>query len=102
MSRCQHGFELTVVNCTICPSPHRPVSTQNRRGAVADLSGQQFAGVTVVARVANAPDGEATWHCDLDCGHSKRVRGTKLRELDARGGRVRCAEGCGANERRSR
>jgi hypothetical protein len=100
MARCSHGFETTVIRCELCKTP-KPVSTANRSGKVEDITGQTFAGATVIERAENDKSGSVTWHCRLECGHTKRLAGVHLRQQHKLGGKIRCAEGCSVHKRTS-
>jgi hypothetical protein len=73
----------------------------SRAHHVVDLTGQTFAGATVISRADNNSAGSVTWHCRLECGHTKTISGCHLRTQERRGGRIRCTEGCSTNQRRS-
>ena len=100
MARCSHGFEVTVVRCEQCKTPPPARPPVNRSGKVEDLTGQTFAGATVLERGENEKNGSVTWHCRLACGHTKRLAGVHLRQQEKLGGQIRCSEGCGAGRRR--
>lgn len=63
-------------------------------GAFKDLTGKPIAGVDVVERVENSPNGNATWRCKLACGHERIMQGIALRDAERAGRLVRCLE-CG-------
>jgi hypothetical protein len=63
-------------------------------GAFKDLTGKPIAGVAVVERVENSPNGNATWRCKLACGHERIMQGIALRDAERAGRLVRCLE-CG-------
>ena len=102
MARCPHGFELSAVACVQCPRvPAPPKKTTLVRGKVEDITGQTFAGATVISRADNNVHGTVHWHVTLRCGHTKTVAGCHLRQQQKLGGKIRCAEGCSTYQRRS-
>jgi hypothetical protein len=56
---------------------------------VIDMTGQQIAGVEVIARGPNIA-GTACWRCRLPCGCILLVRGTVLRHYEKEHCRVHC------------
>lgn len=101
MARCEHGFEVTVVRCEQCKTPPLACAQVNRSGKVEDLTGQTFAGATVLERADNDKRGTVYWHCRLACGHTKTVAGVHLRQQQKLGGKIRCAEGCSTHKRKT-
>lgn len=47
---------------------------------IIDLMGERFSRLTVIDRAANLPDGRTQWKCVCDCGQTKQIRGSDLRQ----------------------
>lgn len=100
-TRCRHGFLRSVVRCPVCGGVDAAtIPLEQRKGHVEDLTSQPIAGARVLGRASNTNKGNAAWQCLLDCGHVKIVQGSHLRKIQAKGGSIRCPEGCCGNAKR--
>ena len=110
MSRCTHGFELTVIDCPVgCGGPSsggkplksgpRATSRQAHPGFI-NIVGRVLAGVRVVERAPNATDGSARWTVEFPCGHRVVHYTSRLRRAENMGYRLRCTA-CRAERRAS-